>query len=320
MLKIPEDSDQNSVRRAYIEMVKKVHPDADHEESSLEKFKEVDECFRFLLQKFAKARRNIEMNPEEEVKVFDIKHTAPQHRMFLSNDGYGIGTPFQREKQYQQIRAMRAQQNVFEHRMQKVSATEGAIVKKGEFFKKHAVKTKYGIDRVVEDLIQEAIHRGDFSNLKGQGKPLEDKQSQNPYVDFVTHKINNILLENGFTPEFIMLHKEIREEIQGLKDKLKVERQKLKFPADTQDEMKWQSILKEYQEVVKDINKKIDKFNLIVPILNKQMVQITLKRIGDAILQEEPEKYYTETPNKLSEPSDYNKNFLSFISSIFKEK
>lgn len=116
-----------------------------------------------------------------------------------------------------------------------------------------------------------------------------------------------------------MLHKEIREDIKELKDKLKTERQKFKFPADSQDEIKWQSILAEYEKHVKDINKNIDKFNLIVPILNNQMVQISLKRIGDAILNEEPEKFYTEIP-KLNEPSpsDYNNNLLSFISSIFK--
>lgn len=321
MLKVPEDSDQNSVRRAYIELVKKVHPDSGHPESSLEKFKEVDECFRFLMQKFAKARRNIEMNPEEEVKVFDIKHTAPQHRTFLSNEGYGMGTIFQREKQYQQIRAMRAQQNVLEHRMQKAVASENALIKKGDHFKKHAIKTKYGFDRVVEDLIQEAMHRGDFNNLKGQGKPLDDKQSQNPYVDFVTYKINNLLLENGFTPEFIMLHKEIREDIEKLKETLKNERGKLKFPAQDDDEIRWEKILEEHEVDVKNVNKKIDKFNLIVPILNKQMVHIQLKRIGEKILNEEPKKYYKELPSKLSQesPSDYNKNnFLSFISSILK--
>ena len=26
----------------------------------------------------------------------DIKHTAPQHRQYLSNEGYGFGTPYQR--------------------------------------------------------------------------------------------------------------------------------------------------------------------------------------------------------------------------------
>lgn len=271
------------------------------------------------MQKFATARRNIELNPDEEVKIFDIKHTAPQHRMFLSNEGYGIGTPFQREKQYQQIRAMKAQQNVLEHRMQKSLATENALIKKGDHFKKHAIKTKYGFDRVVEDLIQEALHQGDFRNLKGQGKPLDNKQSQNPYVDFVTHKINNVLIENGFTPEFIMLHKEIRDEIQDLKEKLKFERQKLKFPADEEDEIEWEKILSEFSKNVKNINKKIDKFNLIVPILSKQMMHVPLKIIADKIIKEEPSHYHTEEAPKNVETPDYNKsNLFSFLSSILK--
>lgn len=238
--------------------------------------------------------------------------------MFLSNEGYGMGTIFQREKQYQQIRAMKAQQNVLEHRLQKSLASDNALIKKGDHFKKHAIKTKYGFDRVVEDLIQEAMYRGDFNNLKGQGKPLDDKQSQNPYVDFVTHKINNILLENGFTPEFIMLHKEIREEIQQLKETLKLERQKLKYPAEQEDKIKWEHILAEYEKQVKEINKKIDKFNLIVPILSKQMMHIQLKMIGDKIIKEEPSQYKTEeVPKNTQTPSDYGKNNLfSLISSI----
>jgi DnaJ homolog subfamily C member 28 len=120
VLGVAENSDQNTVRRAYIEMVKRVHPDSGHPEASVEKFREVDESFKHLMEKHAKARRNIDLNLDDEVKVFDIKHTAPQHRQFLTHGGFGIGTPFQREKQYQQRRAMKAQENVLEHRMQKV--------------------------------------------------------------------------------------------------------------------------------------------------------------------------------------------------------
>jgi DnaJ homolog subfamily C member 28 len=296
-----------------------VHPDSGHPEASLEKFRELDECFKFLMQKFAKARRNIEMDLDEDVKIFDIQHTAPQHRTFLSNEGYGIGTIFQREKQYQQIRAMKAQQNVLQHRMEKAVASENALIKKGgNHFRKHAIKTKYGFERVVEDLIQDAMHRGDFKNLKGEGRPLEDKQSQNPYVDFVTHKLNNILLENGFTPEFIMLHKEIREDIQELKEKLRCARRRLKFPFEESEEFKWQSILHEHEIYVKNINKKIDKFNLIVPILNKQMYHIQLKTIGEKILEEKPEEYFTETSKPQPDIDSEKNNFLSLISSILK--
>ena len=49
----------------------------------------------------------------------------------------------------------------------------------------------HGIDRLVEDLIQESMSKGEFTNLKGSGKPLE-YQNHNPFVDIVTHKINQV--------------------------------------------------------------------------------------------------------------------------------
>ena len=33
--------------------------------------------------------------------------------------------------------------------------------------------------------------KGDFSNLKGSGKPLQF-QNHNPYIDIATHKINQV--------------------------------------------------------------------------------------------------------------------------------
>jgi DnaJ family protein C protein 28 len=48
------------------------------------------------------------------------------------------------------------------------------------------------MDRLVEDLIQESMSRGEFDNLAGSGKPLRH-QASNPYVDFVTHKMNQVM-------------------------------------------------------------------------------------------------------------------------------
>lgn len=45
-------------------------------------------------------------------------------------------------------------------------------MKPGTSSKNHAIKTKYGFDRVVEDLIQEAMSKGDFNNLEGLGLPM----------------------------------------------------------------------------------------------------------------------------------------------------
>lgn len=54
-----------------------------------------------------------------------------------------------------------------------------------------------GFDRLVEDLIQEAISKGEFSNLPGSGKPLSSNQNINPYVDFVTYKLNQVNEDNA---------------------------------------------------------------------------------------------------------------------------
>lgn len=272
------------------------------------------------MEKFAKTRRNIPLDPDDDVKVFDIRHTAPQHREYLTFGGFGSGTPFQREKQYQQRRAMKAQENVLNHRMQKVSATEGALITKdGDHFKKHAIKTKYGFDRVVEDLIQEAMSKGDFNNLAGAGKPLKDLQSQNPYVDFTTHKINKILIDNGFVPEWITLQKDIVNDVAELKSSLREERAKLHFPLQEHEEFVWQKAIERMKEKLIKINKKIDNFNLIVPVMDKQMVHMQLNKISEKILNEEPINRPVPEPQLESQaPSDYKQDLFSFINSMLK--
>lgn len=318
ILGLQETADQNTVRRTYIELVKKVHPDSGHPDASADKFQEIDNAFKILLEKFAKNRRGIV--DDEEEKIFDIKHTAPQHRQYLDFDGIGMGTPSQRQRQYQQVKAIKAQERVLEHRVQKAQAGEQALMKKGTFYRTHAIKTKYGFDRVVEDLIQEAMSKGDFDNLSGVGKPLPDAQSQNPYLDFTTHKLNKILLDNGFTPEWITLQRDIREQIQELRRKLSKHRSYLgDTPLSDEDNLKWKLMIFQYEEDISKINKQIDKFNLIVPIMDNQMFRLKLDRIGNEVLEDNtlPRNQQDPQPeNKDVKSSQYN-SFLSFLGSLF---
>ena len=46
---------------------------------------------------------------------------------------------------------------------------------------------------------------GQFDNLAGKGQPLPDRVDYNPYADFTTHKMNQILVEGGFAPEWVRL-------------------------------------------------------------------------------------------------------------------
>lgn len=189
-------------------------------------------------------------------------------------------------------------------------------MKPGSFFKTHAIKTKYGFDRVVEDLIQEAISKGQFDNLEGHGKPLSHAQSQNPYVDFTQHKINKILLDNGFTPEWITLKKEIRTEIDNLNEILTEYRSYIgDNPLNDIDANEWSTVVGRQEQRENEINKKIDKFNLIVPILEQQMCRIQLKKIADKVISTKPVKINkkpAKVKNSVSK-SISNKGLFSFF-------
>ncbi|EFA08155.1 dnaJ homolog subfamily C member 28 [Tribolium castaneum] len=318
ILGISENSEQEQIRAAYLNLVKRYHPDSGTKEADAEKFSQIDKAFRVLTDK--KSRERWQVDDEIQVQEQDIKHTAPQHRQYLSYDGVGVGNPFQRQKQYTRIRAQHAADNVLKHRMSKVSAEEGALLAKAPL--KHNIKTKYGLERLVEDLIQESMSRGEFSNLSGSGKPLPSHQNRNPYVDFVTHKLNEVLIDNGFTPEWITLQKEIREEIQELRNFLREKRSYLgPCPLSGKDSDDWARIVQNRRNTVELINKKIDKFNLVVPILNKQMIQISLAKEAERILANGQHSVkLKDLPQNTDESGPpVTENIFGIIDSLFKK-
>ncbi|CAH2048231.1 unnamed protein product, partial [Iphiclides podalirius] len=281
ILNLPPNSKQEKVREAFLELAKKYHPDSGLPDASIEKFVAVENAFRLL------TRHNTGKSATEEVEktIFDIRHTAPQHRQYLSFEGVGHGTPSQRQKQWAQTRAQRAAENVMEHRVSKAVASDKTLMKKDKYSKKHDIKTKYGFDRLVEDLIQESISKGEFENLSGKGKPLKD-QSSNPYVDFTTHKLNEVLINNGFTPEWITMRKEIDQDVELLKEEIKRDRMILgPFPLSDEDKVKWNKIYESNKNLAESINSKINNYNLIVPIINKQKFHVEFDKICEDILK-----------------------------------
>ncbi|XP_046390261.1 dnaJ homolog subfamily C member 28 [Ischnura elegans] len=337
ILNLPDNCDQEQLRQAYLTLVKKFHPDSDSPEADGAKFQEVENAYRTLLRKMSVDRWNHQQSAgeyglyykekkksDEEVQVFDIKHTAPQHRQYLSFEGYGMGTPQQREKQYYKHRTVVAAENIYNHRVEKLAREneEGLVVLDKKEAKK--IKTRYGIDRLVEDLIQESMAKGEFDNLKGKGKPLE-QQNYNPYVDFTTHKLNQVLIENGFTPEWITLQKEIGEDKAVIMERVAADRALLgPPPLRYSEEQKWKSILRDQELAVKDLNSKIIKFNLLVPLLNKQMFLFNLEKSAEKILLEgkfrkDVNNDGERVSNKLnSVSSSGNQNFFSLLGNIFR--
>ena len=114
---------------------------------------------------------------------------------------------------------------------------------------------------LVNNLIEEAIERGEFDDLPGKGKPLVF--DDNPYLAPGQDLAFGLLKNNGFAPDWIERDKEIRR----LRDKAR--QQLAQAWQQHQDnpayEAQWQQAVARFETTLINLNRKIDDFNLIVP-------------------------------------------------------
>lgn len=96
-----------------------------------------------------------------------------------------------------------------------------------------------------------------------------------------------VLINNGFTPEWIMMSKEIDQDIQLLKQDISVHRMYLgSYPLSASDKDKWDKICDQNRHLAKSINSKINKYNLIVPLINRQKFLIEFDKLCEEILKD----------------------------------
>ncbi len=137
----------------------------------------------------------------------------------------------------------------------------------------------------VTEQIEEAMERGEFKNLPGQGKPL--KLDTNPFLTPQVRMANRLLKENGFAPRWIELEKEIKQEkgqLEKLLINLKARRERLaafiaRHPH--RQETVSRSFAYErargiarYSEKLENLNQKIQRVNLLMPTRNRQYALI----------------------------------------------
>lgn len=303
LLNLDEGCSADDVRESFHKLAKKYHPDGGSNTADSATFIRIEEAYRKVLSHVIEqtnARQSKVEETEEEEKKF--KYNTPQHRHYLSFEGIGFGTPSQREKQYRQFRADRATEQVMEYQKQKLQSqyfTNSITVKDVRHSKEQ--KITQAIERLVEDLIQESMAKGDFDNLSGKGKPLK-KFSGCSYIDPMTHNLNRILIDNGYQPEWILMQKEIKDTIDQLREAILVSRKKLGNPMTPTEQKQWNQVCEQFQENIKKLNKRINDFNLIVPLLTRQKVHFDAqKEIARA------QEIY-ETLIKTQEVTDKNPN------------
>lgn len=118
---------------------------------------------------------------------------------------------------------------------------------------------------IVERKIQEAIERGLFDDLKGVGQPLIIEE--NPY-EGEWRLAFKILRNAGAAPVWIELSKEIEADMASL--------EKLASKVRKSTGHLKERLLIELASRVEEINRKIDEFNLVVPMSWLQKAKIRL--------------------------------------------
>ncbi|XP_031220269.1 dnaJ homolog subfamily C member 28 [Mastomys coucha] len=281
LLNLDEGCSVDDVRETFHKLAKQYHPDTGSIDADSATFIKIEEAYRNVLSHVIKqmhARRNKAEDAEEEEEEEKFKYNTPQHRHYLSFEGVGFGTPSQREKQYRQFRADRAMEQVMDYQRQKLQREYFAnSITVKDLRQSKQQKITQAIERLVEDLIQESMAKGDFDNLSGKGKPLK-KFSGCSYIDPMTHNLNRILIDNGYQPEWILMQKEIKDTIEQLREALLVSRRKLGNPLSPAEQKQWSQVCEQFQENIRKLNKRINDFNLIVPILTRQKVHFDAQK------------------------------------------
>ena len=119
---------------------------------------------------------------------------------------------------------------------------------------------------LVERLIQEAIDNGEFDNLPGKGKPLN--LDQNPYLEPGQELAFGLLQRNGFAPEWIERGKEIRRELELAQQELRLAWRQHRI--EPSGKARWLAAQTRFEERLVQLNRKIDSFNLVVPVVSLQ--------------------------------------------------
>lgn len=141
VLGLTPDCSKDELKSKYVELAKKYHPDTTSDESDADKFRQIVEAYRFIIDNDYGAKDKEEL--DSVPKIYDIRHTAPQHRQYLEYGGVGYGTPSQRQRQYQQHRVQQAAENVHDYMMQKIMSKEDySLITKGGVDAEYARKWK----------------------------------------------------------------------------------------------------------------------------------------------------------------------------------
>jgi DnaJ family protein C protein 28 len=148
----------------------------------------------------------------------------------------------------------------------------------------------------LDDLIREAMERGDFDNLAGAGKPL--RMEENRLLPPEWRLAYRIMRDNDVQPEWISLHKEIESALAQARTRLRglvraYEQCQARYDGKKDAESVLRRImaqeeleagLGEFRQALGEINRQIQTLNLKVPLFHLTRNLLDIEKEVQALL------------------------------------
>ena len=136
-----------------------------------------------------------------------------------------------------------------------------------------------GWESLIDKKIREAMERGEFDNLEGQGEPID--LSENPYEDPDWRTAHRMLRNAGFAPSWIEERKDIDAELAVARSNLARVWGIRENARNTEHErsaaVRWQNALETFREKVDELNRRINVWNLKAPTVAFQRKRIDVE-------------------------------------------
>ena len=119
------------------------------------------------------------------------------------------------------------------------------------------------LESLTEKRLREAIENGEFDDLPGKGEPIDLRE--NPFEDPDLRVVHRLLRNAGFAPAWIEERKDIDAQLAAAQTKLSRAWALFREDGKTPSEAEWERSVKEFRELVAELNQRIRIYNLKAP-------------------------------------------------------
>ena len=143
------------------------------------------------------------------------------------------------------------------------------------------------LESLTEKRLREAIENGEFDDLPGKGEPIDLKE--NPFEDPDLRMVHRLLRNAGFAPAWIEERKDIDAQLAAAQTKLSRAWALFGDGGKAPSEAEWDRSLKEFRELVAELNRRIRIYNLKAPAAVFHRKHIDADKIVESITSRRPE-------------------------------